>query len=142
MLGEERLTTPLFDKDWSVKDVVAHLWVWQQASLARIQAVAQNQGLRFPDWVGDLPWDWESEPDQTNEWIYQTYHALSWAEIHRLWNEGYLRLLAECAPIPEPWMLDSDRYPWLAGYSAALVLLASYDHHQEHLEQVAAQLQA
>ncbi len=141
-LGEAQLIAPLFDKDWSVKDVVAHLWVWQQASLARIQAVAQDQELQFPDWVGDLPWDWEGEPDQTNGWIYQTYHGLAWADVHRLWKDGYLGLIAETAPIPERKLLDADRYPWLAGYSAALILLSSYDHHQEHLEQVASRLQA
>jgi hypothetical protein len=141
-MSEAQLTAPLFDKDWSVKDVVAHLWIWQQASLARIQAVAQNRDLRFPDWVGDLPWDWESEPDQTNEWIFENYHPLPWPQIHQQWKEGYLQLLEGCSPIPEPWLLDADRYPWLAGYSAALVLIASYEHHQEHLEQVAAAVKA
>jgi hypothetical protein len=29
--------------------------------------------------------------------------------------------------------LDGDWYPWLKGYSLASILVASYDHHQEHL---------
>jgi uncharacterized damage-inducible protein DinB len=38
-------------------------------------------------------------------------------------------------------MLDAGRYSWLQGYSLAFVLVASYDHHQEHLEKLIAFLQ-
>jgi hypothetical protein len=33
-------------------------------------------------------------------------------------------------------MLDGDKYAWLNGYSPAFILVASYDHHQEHLERL------
>ncbi len=32
------------------------------------------------------------------------------------------------------------RYPWLRGYSLAFILVASYDHHQEHIEKLLAWL--
>ncbi len=39
-LSDEQITAPHFDDDWSIKDVMAHLWAWQQISIARVQAGA------------------------------------------------------------------------------------------------------
>jgi len=47
-----------------------------------------------------------------------------------------LRFLELGEPILEKDLLDGDRYPWLKGYSLAFILVASYDHHQEHLEKL------
>ena len=41
-LSEELITTPHFDLDWSIKDVMAHLWGWQQISIARMEAGVHN----------------------------------------------------------------------------------------------------
>ncbi len=38
-------------------------------------------------------------------------------------------------------LLDGDKYPWLHGYSLAFILVASYDHHQEHHEKLTAWMQ-
>ncbi|HET7143457.1 MAG TPA: maleylpyruvate isomerase N-terminal domain-containing protein, partial [Anaerolineales bacterium] len=40
-LSEEQITAPHFDYDWSIKDVMAHLWAWQQISIARMEAGMQ-----------------------------------------------------------------------------------------------------
>lgn len=31
---------------------------------------------------------------------------------------------------------QTERLPWLKGYSLAFILVASYDHHQEHFEKL------
>ena len=33
-------------------------------------------------------------------------------------------------------LLNADRYLWLDGYSLAFILVASYEHHQEHLDSI------
>jgi hypothetical protein len=38
--------------------------------------------------------------------------------------------------ISERGLLDGDRYPWWKRYSLAFILVASYDHHQEHFEEL------
>jgi hypothetical protein len=63
--------------------------------------------------------------------MYMKEHILAaLREQFNRWEE----LLAE--QISERDLLDSSRYAWLEGYSLALVLRASYDHHQEHLEKL------
>jgi hypothetical protein len=139
-LSETQITIPQFDLNWSIQDVVAHLWGWQQISLARMDACNLGREPEFPSWITNLPGDWEEDVDKTNSWIYKTQHEKSWPQVHENWRKGYLQLLESAEPIPEKDLLNGDRYAWLKGYTPADVLLAFYDHHQEHLEKISAWL--
>lgn len=137
-LSDEEITAPHFDYGWSIKDVMTHLWAWQQISVARVQAAGLNREPEFPNWVAELPEDWEEDANQTNAWVYKTFHSKPWPEIHQNWRDGFRRFLESAEPISERDLLDGDRYPWLEGYPLAYILLASYDHHQEHLDKLLA----
>ena len=130
-LNEEQITTPHFDLDWSIKDVMAHLWAWQQISIARMEGGLQDREPEFPKWIVGSNEDWEEDADRVNALIFETHHEKPWSEIYKNWREGFLRFLELGNKISERDLLDGDRYPWLKGYS-----LASYDHHQEHLEKL------
>jgi hypothetical protein len=135
-LSDEQITAPRFDYNWSIKDIVTHLWAWQQISVARMESAVLNREPEFPKWVAALGRDWEENADQTNACVYETYHETPWSEVYQNWREGFLRLLEVGEPISEKDLLDGDRYSWLKGYSLAFILVASYDHHQEHLEKL------
>lgn len=135
-LSEEQITAPRFDLDWSIKDVAAHLWAWQQISVARVEAGALNREPEFPKWILESSEDWEENADQTNAATFARCHNKPWSEIHQMWKDGYSRLLEAGNKTPEPNLLAAGLYPWLGGYSLALILVASYDHHQEHFEKL------
>lgn len=137
-LSEEQVTAPLLPSTWSIKDVVAHLWAWQQRSLARVQAAVLNREPDFPKWPAGLDPEADGDTEQVNAWIYETNRARSWSDVQRNWRENFLRLLDSAEGITERDLLDGGRYPWLEGYPLAFVLVASYDHHQEHLEKALA----
>jgi len=139
-LSDEQLTAPHFDYNWSIKDVLAHLWAWQQISIARLEAARLNREPELPKWVAALHGDWEEDANQTNAWIYEICHDKPLSEVYPMWREGFRRCLELGEPISERDLLDGDRYPWLKGYSLAFILVASYDHHQEHLEKLLAWL--
>jgi hypothetical protein len=141
-LSEEQTTAPNFHLDWSIKDVVAHLWAWQQISIARLQAGVLDREPELPKWFDELGNLWEEDADQTNAWFYEKNHLKPWSEVYGHWKQGYLRLLELGAQISERDLLDGDRYAWLRGYSLAAILIASYDHHQEHYEKLIAFLAA
>jgi hypothetical protein len=122
--------------EWSTKDVITHLWAWQQISIARVEAALLNREPEFPKWVADLESDWENDADRTNSRTHEIFQKLSWSKIHQDWRKGFLQFLELGEEISEKDLLDSGRYPWLDGYSLADILLASYDHHQEHLEKL------
>jgi len=135
-LNNDEITIPRFDYDWSIKDVIAHLWGWQQISTARMKAAVHNREPEFPKWATELAEGWEENANITNSWIYETQNAKSWSDIYRNWREGFLKLLDSAELIAEKDLLDGSRYSWLKGYSLAFILVASYDHHQEHFEKL------
>ncbi len=133
-LTEQQVETPHFDFEWSIKDVIAHLWGWQQISIARLDGGLHDREPEFPQWVIELQGVWEENADQTNARIYEIKHKKPWAEIHQNCRDGFLRFVELGNKISEKDLLDGDRYRWLKGYSLAFILVASYEHHQEHLE--------
>jgi hypothetical protein len=140
-LDEEQITTPLMPSDWSTKDVIAHLRAWQQRSIARLEAALFNREPEFPRWLPGLDPDSEGNTDSMNAWIYTTYRELPWLRVYQNWSEGFLRFLELGEGISEKDLLDAGRYSWLKGYPLAYILLASYNHHQEHYEKLLAWLQ-
>ena len=134
-LNEEQCTAPYLPSDLSIKDVLAHLMAWQQRSIARLEAALLNRDPEFPGWPVEL--DPESDDvDELNAWIHGLYHEQSWPEVHRNWRAGFLRFLDLGEAIPEPDLLGVGRYTWLDEYPLSIILLASHEHHEEHLEEL------
>ena len=139
-MSEARAHTPMPKSEWRPKDVVAHLYAWQQRSAARLQAALDGGEPRLPQWLPGVKPDTEGVTNRINAWIYENYRDMPWAELHEKWRAQYQHLLELGAQFSEPALLDSSRYAWLDGYSPADVLLGTYDHHQEHCETLLASL--
>ena len=135
-LNEELIITPQFDFNWSIKDVMAHLWAWQQISIARMEGGLQNQEPEFPRWIVKSIANWEEDADRVNALTFEKNHNQPWSEISSRWRDGFLQFLELGEKISERNLLDGDRYSWLNGHSLAFILVASYDHHQEHYEKL------
>jgi len=71
-MSEEQVTTPHLPSTWSLKDTIAHLWAWQQRSIARLEAAALEQEPNSQV-ASDLDPESEGDTDQVNAWIYATY---------------------------------------------------------------------
>ncbi len=110
-LTEEQITAPHFDFDWSIKDVIAHLWAWQQISIARMEGGLQDQEPGFPNWIVESNKDWEENADKVNAITFDRNHNKSWSEIYQNWKNGFLRFLELGEAISERDLLDVDRYP-------------------------------
>lgn len=137
--SKEQIMAPRFDLGWSVKDVMAHLWAWQQISIARMEGGLNDREPELPGWISEIE-NWEENADQVNAATYETSHEKPWPEVYQIWKNGFLHFLEVGGKISERDLLDGDRFHWLNGYNLASVLIASYDHHQEHLEKVRAAL--
>jgi hypothetical protein len=135
-LSHEQLTTSAFDLDWSIEDVVAHLWAWQQISIARLEAGLPDRVPEYPNWITESIEHWEENASEVNALTFERYHDSPWPEVYERWKSGFLQLLSTAGKITERDLLDSSKFSWLNGYSLALILIASYDHHQEHFEKL------
>ena len=132
-LSEEQITAPRPPSTWSIKDNVAHMMAWQKRSIARMQAAKENREPEFPNWPTGADPDSEENTERTNAWIYETYRAQPWSNVHQEWREGFLRFLQAAEAITEQDLLSDNKYPWMKPYPLVEVLLGSYDHHKEHL---------
>lgn len=113
---------------WTPRQSVIHLWAWQQRSIARMQAAVQGSQPVFPPWAGAD----EDDTRMVNQRILAAFGDTTWALARRQWAGGYRHFMALGSAFDDLTFLDSDRYPWLKGYSLADVYLGSYEHHAEH----------
>jgi hypothetical protein len=139
-LDQEQIADPLLPSSWSVKDVMTHLWAWQQASVARAEAALQNREPNYPRWWATFGPDPEEDVDRTNAWFYETYRDKPWATVHADWKAQFSRHLELAREIPEKDLLEPGRYAWMAGYALLSSLQGSCEHHQEHRETLLAWL--
>jgi hypothetical protein len=140
-LSEEQITAPHLPAHLSIKDVMAHLWAWQQRSIARLEAALFNREPDFPRWPAGLDPDSEDDLDQINAWIYETHRDQPWSSVYQAWRDGFLRFLELGEAMPEEDLLQPGRYSWLADHPLSLILVSSYEHHhEEHLEPLLAWL--
>jgi hypothetical protein len=133
-LSEAQWLEPHPPDNLSVKDVVAHLWAWQQRSIARVEAALHNREPEFPRWPESLEPEAE-DVDPINAWILETNRAKPASAVYGDWRAGFLRLIELTQAIPESDLLQPGRYPWLGEDPLSLVLVSSCEHHHlEHLE--------
>jgi len=140
-LNDEQITAPLVPDTLSIKDEVAHLYAWQQRSIARLEAVRLNRMPEYPRWAPDQDPDSEEETARINAWILESFRDHSWSSVHSDWHEGFLRFLELAEAIPAQDLYVAKKFPWLEGYAPAAVLEGSLEHHQEHREQLVDRLQ-
>src|SRR4051812_3371624 len=68
-IGEQRMDAGGVAGQWSIKDIVAHLAVWQRGLTARLQAAPRGEPEPPPLWPAHLQAD-----DEVNAWIYAARH--------------------------------------------------------------------
>jgi hypothetical protein len=131
-MSETEITHPRLAANWSVKDVIAHLWAWQQRSIARLEAGLYHREPEYPQWPAEFDPEVEGEPDQLNAWLYQTNQDKPWSQVYQEWRAGFLHFLALGEKIPESDLLDPARYEWMEGQPLFSTLRASHEHYAEH----------
>jgi hypothetical protein len=133
-LSEEQATARTLPADLSIKDTVAHLWSWQQRSVARIEAALNGIEPVLAGWPETLDPESEDDLEQINAWIHETNFDKPWPRVYADWRSRFLRFLDLAEAVPEADLMQPARYPWLPGYPLYAVLEGSYDHHhEEHL---------
>jgi len=133
-VSEEQIIAPDLPSNWSIKDVIAHLWGWQQRSVARMEAALLDKAPDYPSWPAALGPDLEEDVDKTNAWIYETNREKPWPVVYGDWRAQFLHLLELAEQIPEKDLLDPGRYAWMDGYPLGESHMGTYEHHKEHLE--------
>ena len=133
-LSEEQLHTPLVPASWTVKDIVAHLWSWQQASVARMEAALQNRQPNYPAWWAQRGPDPEEDVDGTNALLYELSRDKPWKQVYAEWQAQFMHYLELTGQIDEKDFFDAGRYKWMGNFAITDSSNGSLDHHMEHYE--------
>ena len=133
-LDPEQITQTLLHSPWTVKDVVAHLWFWQQASVARMQAALQDKEPEYPAWWAKFGPDPEEDVDRTNAWNYERNRDKPWAEVYADWKTQFQHYLDLAGQVPEKDLLEPGRYAWMGEYTLSASSIGSLEHHREHYD--------
>lgn len=134
MLTEEELYMPEFWGYMTVKDVVAHLWKWQERSILRMESAAEGTVPTFDPIFEGLSPDDDDNVDDINFKIYEAYKDKPWEQVFHDWKSRFERFIELSEATPEADLFDKQKYPWLNGYCLYDVLAGSYEHHHvDHL---------
>lgn len=111
-IGTARMDQPGVNGDWSMKDMVAHLYYgWQPRLIARIQAAQRDEPEPPPPWPAHLQTD-----DEINAWIYESNRGRSVREVLDESHQVFQQLLAVIEGLPDDTRIDEEWHlVWLNG---------------------------
>ncbi len=127
-LSDEQVQAILYDNR-SIKDEVAHLWMWQRLSRARVKAAIDGAEPDLSWWHEAYEPEDEDHIDDINEWIYQSNKPTDWDTVVENWRSGFQNFIDMASTVPEADLIQADKYAWLNGYPLMAVLDGTYDHH-------------
>lgn len=133
-LSEDQILSPVDPSGWTVKDIVAHLWSWQQASVARMEAAIHDRNPNYPAWWVIRAPDPEEDVDGTNALLYKLSKDKPWKVVYSDWKSQFMHYLELLQKIPEKDFTQAGRFTWMGKYAIADSSNGSLDHHKEHYE--------
>ena len=95
-IGSTRMEQPGVNGDWSMKDVVAHLTVWNRWLVDRLQTAGRGEPEPLPPWPAHLQTE-----DEINAWIYQDNRGRSAGEVLDETHQVFQQLLAVIESLPD-----------------------------------------
>lgn len=138
-LNETQLCTPSLEREWSIKDIMAHIAVWEQ-----ICARWLEEFLR-----GETPQPSERLDYESNNRIYRENRDRSLAEVQELFHQAHQQFLHQvnllAQTLSEEDLNASHRFAWTEAWpgSSLIAVIAdnSWEHYQDHAQQIRRRLQ-
>ena len=133
-LSEEQLYSPTFDGQWSIKDIMAHIAVWEQICARWLEEFSR----------GVIPQPSERNDLGSNDRIYQENQNRTLAEVRELFRQAHQQFLQRvdllARTFSEEDLNEPDRFAWAdswPGHSLIAVIADnSYEHYYDHGEQI------
>jgi hypothetical protein len=139
-LSEEQLCRVPANEQWSIKDILVHVAVWEQICARWLDEFAR----------GITPQPSERNDLSSNERIYRAHRDRSLAEVRDLFASAHQQFLRQVEQLTrafseEDWNA-SDRFPWTASWPGhsllAVIADNSYEHYADHEQHIRSLLAA
>jgi hypothetical protein len=136
MINEEMMFIPGVIDEWTVKDILAHITVWEQRMVRWLgEAVSGDVPQMLPD---GMTWD---DLDEWNEQTYQKHRHRPVEDVLADYELSYPQALDAAKEVPEQVLMDADRFDWREGDPLWVMVAANtFWHYTEHEESIRAWL--
>lgn len=102
-LTDVELEEPGVVEDWSVRDIVAHVTIWEQEALQHLPLiVAGGRPPRYSTTHGGI--------DAFNDQMMRRVRDISVAEVLRASSESHAQLISYLATVPEEFLASGSRF--------------------------------
>jgi hypothetical protein len=131
-LDGDRLTKPGVEGRWSIKDLIAHLTVWEGRMVKWLkQALRGEVPEQLPS---GLSWD---DVDDWNQKSYLQHRDRHLDEILAESDRSYREAVRTVEMMPEEALIRPDYYVWRGGRPLWEIVAANtYWHYQEHRQAI------
>lgn len=137
LVSKEQMLLPGVIEDWTVKDLLAHITVWEQRMIRWLGA-AMRGGV--PQMLPDgMTWD---DLDEWNEQTYQEHVDRSLEDVLTEFELSYPQALEAAREVPERDLIDPHRFEWREGEPLWVMVAANTSwHYTEHEQSIRAWLE-
>lgn len=124
LLSDEDMLEPNVIGKWSVKDIMAHLFDWEQRFLGWYNAGLRGEVPETP--APGLKW---SELRILNQQVFERHRAKELQDVKSEFQSSYDTVLKTIKSIPEEDMLGQGRFEWTKRDTIAGFILANTANH-------------
>jgi hypothetical protein len=138
----ERMAGPGFAGEWSLKDVIAHLTVFERWTADHLEASARGETL--PEVVPWGPPDGNTaDVDAQNAAFYRHFRETPLDKVLSSAQEHHQRLVASVERLAESDINDAEKFAWTDGNPLWQAIQGnSYEHYDDHQPSVRAWLES
>ncbi len=124
----QQMVTPGVMDDWTLKDLLAHITVWEQRMIRWLEQTVRDE---VPEMLPPgMTWD---DLDQWNEQTYQKHRHRDLDEVLADFELSYPQALNVVQDISEDDLIDPNRYAWRDGRPLWVMAAANTSwHYKEH----------
>ncbi len=123
-LTPEQMVEPGTLGEWSVKDVLAHLYEWEQMVLGWLAVTEQGQRPHVP--AEGYKW---SQLPALNEEIRSKHAALSLDEVLEMYREAHRQTMETVKSLSEETLFTRGLHPWMNNNHLAAYFTSSTSSH-------------
>ena len=137
MVDKGQMLIPGVIDEWTVKDILAHITVWEQRMVRWLgEAMSGEVAHMLPD---GMTWD---DLDEWNEQTYQEHRHRPLKEVLADYELSYPQALKAAQEVSEQDLIDPDRFDWRDGDPLWVMVAANtFWHYTEHEESIRAWLE-
>ncbi len=121
-LSDDEMTKPGVTDDWSVKDVLAHVTIWEEEALKYLPVIID--GKRTPRYTAKY-----GGIDAFNALMLSKSRTLSLSQVLEQLNETHRRLVDYLKSVPEEQFVRETRF-------RRRLKLETYDHYAIHAKMI------